>query len=323
MRNNIENMIAFYTENEEGLIDEIVVDLYEKAYFVNSGIDLRELWCIGKNSARETRVDRANYFVIKDVFESHMLSGEFFTPDDSYENRQIAQEKWKNENRSKPIIPKEKIWQAINCEVEEDELHKMISNEFRYQKDNYYNFNLLMLKIHLYLDDKISGSYFMAWCILVAQCLLSAMTCKSKKLQQVYDDIADYLDGFSFLGSEISPQKKWEESQELIAYLKYYNHEISDIVNGHTTDFLTNGVVTYVSFAFTFNDGADCAYDVCVVDKKRHAINYTKAYNIVYDEDINYTILSQPQFEGLSSEYWQDYTLDTNMSIDYAKTKII
>lgn len=321
MKNKNENMIAFYTEMENGLIDELVIDLYEKTYYSNSDIDLRELWCKDKKQAREWHVDRANFDIIFELVETFCESGEFYYPEESYEERQIQSQKWEQEQRAKPVVSKEKIWQAINCEMEVNELHKLISYDFVYPKDDYYNFDLMMSIIHAFMNGKVSGEYFMSWCVLMMRCLFDAMNCRSKKLQEVYNDIADYLDGFAFLGSDISGEKKLVECNEFIAFLKYYNHQIVDIQNKRKTDFERNGVITYVSFAFSINDGKDCAYNVCIVDKEKNTINYMIVYNYVYDEEIDYTILSKTEFEDLTSQYVINYTLDSSMTIEYPKTK--
>ena len=40
-----------------------------------------------------------------------------------------------------------------------------------------------------------------------------------------------------------------------------------------------------------------------------------------YDERINYTFLTAEEFDDLPSEFYDGYSLDTSMTIDYALTK--
>ena len=79
--------------------------------------------------------------------------------------------------------------------------------------------------------------------------------------------------------------------------------------------------MTYVSFAFSLNDGEDCLIKACVVDNERGKINYMIIPECEYDERINYTFLTAEEFDDLPSEFYDGYSLDTSMTIDYALTK--
>ncbi|MCM1306195.1 MAG: hypothetical protein NC037_03345 [Bacteroides sp.] len=103
---------------------------------------------------------------------------------------------------------------------------------------------------------------------------------------------------------------------KLIATLKYYNHLIENIKNKTDKPFIKNGVITYVSFRNSLNDGAESLYNVCIVDVDAKKVNYMIVPSFEYDESINYTLLDDVDFEYLSSIYF-DYALDTKVGIDY------
>lgn len=319
MTKDIKNLIAFYVEREDGSVDELIVDLFNKSYEHFEHIDKRDLLSFNNSRVKEYCIDDKLFNAIFDAAENNCDSGEFYYEEQSYEERQLEIKKNKELDKAKPIVSKEVLWKAIHWELEEDELNKILSYDFKYEKDNYYDFDLMINKIHRFMSGKVSVNYFTAWCIVLMRCFFEAMNCRSKKLQEVYDVVADYLDGFSFMDRDISDEDKLAECRELIADLKYYNHQLEDISGGKTTDFEKNGVIVYVGFAFSLDDGKDCAYNLCIVDKQRRLINYMIVYNIEYDEEINYTPLSEAEFNLLSSKYYRDYKLDTSLTADYQK----
>ncbi|MCD8041412.1 MAG: hypothetical protein LUF82_07855 [Clostridia bacterium] len=196
-------------------------------------------------------------------------------------------------------------------------MDRIISFDYRYEKDDYYDYKLITDGIHCAMAGDITVGYFKSWLILLMRCL-NDNTLKNREVQAEYAALADWLDGFAFMDPCIKKSKKLKECREIIAVVKYANQKIKNLKMGKTTDFTTNGVITYVTFAFSLNDGKTCVYRVCVVDKKRRRINYMYSNGIDYREDINYTLLYEAEFNDLPGKYVEGYTLDTQMDAEYA-----
>ena len=107
----------------------------------------------------------------------------------------------------------------------------------------------------------------------------------------------------------------------MIAFLKYYEYLAADIRSDRAEKFQTEGVVTYVSFAFSVQDGERSLYRVCVTDEIEKKVNYMVGADLDFDERINYTLLSEADFGGLPSLMFCDYSLDTSLGVDYALKK--
>lgn len=206
--------------------------------------------------------------------------------------------------------------------MDESELNRILSFDYRYEKADYYDFDLIIDKMHAFINGEQTVSYFKGWCILLMRCFMDYMNCSSKKLSTIFYNLGDYFDGIAFMSLNISDKEKLKECREITAELKYYNHLICDLKNKTSTDFTTNNVITFVSLGFCLNDGKESLYQVCIVDKKNKKINYLYIPEIEYLEDINYTILSLAEFEDLPNKYYDDYSLDVSMAVDYALINI-
>lgn len=313
MKYNIDYTIAIYTENEKGSFDELIVDIYNQGYEYISDCNEQMLFKASEKNLKEFHVEQDFFLAFYQTLENN-YSGSF-----SFNGYNVLDAKqYELEEKKKPLIKKEKIWQAIRWELDESELDRIISFDYRYEKDDYYDFDLMIDKIHAFMNGEKTVSYFNGWCILLMRCFMHNMKCRSKKLHSLYYDLGDFFDGAAFMSLDISQEEKLKESRENIAILKYFNHEISDVKAKSQTDFTTNGVITYVAFAFSVDDGRYALYNVCVVDMENDKINYLIIPDMDYDERINYTLLSQAEFNDLSCKYFDDYALDTSMTVDYA-----
>ena len=320
MKGKLKNQIAFYAENDDGLLDELIIDIVEKEYEYNGNLDKRELWEVKNPRAKEFFVEKNILDAIYDLIEGN-YSGSRGWEDASYEIRQEEQKLRERQKRARTLVSKKKIWQAIKWELDEKELDDLLSyNRYRYEKSNYYDLELILEKIHAFMAGEKSVDYFTSWCILLMRCFYEAMSDKCQKRKAIYDEIADWFDGIAFMSRDISEVQKGIECRELIAYLKYYNHKIVDSHNGRETPFMKNGVVTYVTFAFSLNDGQDCMYRVCVADHERRTVNHLFVPNLDYNEEINYTVLTEGEFEELRGDYFM-YELDTAMTEEYQLRK--
>lgn len=320
MTKDINDMIAFYMDDGEGTIRELIIDLFNRYFEHVTHVDKKNLRFVHNSKLKEFCVEDKLFYALFDAAEKFCEGGEYGSEGYSYEDLKIATEKREEKEKQKPAISQEKLWDAINWQIDKDSLHKILSYDFRYEKGDYYNFELMLDKIHRYMAGEVTDSYFNSWCVLMMRCLFEATKCEKIDLQNIYEEIADYLDGFAF-GCYTSEKEKHADCRELIAELKYYNHQIEDIKRGKTTDFEKNGVIVHVAFTFTLSGGYDCAYYMCIVDKRKKLINYTVVYNLDFDEEISYTILSEAEFSRLSSDYFDDYKLDTSLTADCQKRK--
>lgn len=302
--------IAFYAANDDGTFDELIVDVYNRHYALTYDVKERYLWKSHDKKAKEFLVERDLFYAYYDIIK-HEYSGEIRDSDYYYESD--AEEKIR-----KPIIPKERVWQAIKFELDEQELDKLTNFDVDFAKDDYYDFDVILNNVHTVMNGEKSIEYFKTWCIVMMRCFMHYTSCRSKKLKELYYDLGDYFDGVAFMDTELEGEKKLKEFREIIAELKHSNHEINDCKNKTNTDFETNGVITYVTFAFSLNDGKECLYKVCIVDNNQDKINYFFVEEPDYLEKINYTFLSEADFDDLSSRYFYSHSLDTSLTIDHA-----
>lgn len=315
-----ERTIAFYTVNREGLYDELIVHIREKHYEYNRNLAEKDLWKEGQKKKRE-------FLVENDLFDAYhqALDGEYnathFFQEKPYEERQEERRAEELKRKKKPKISKEKIWQAIRFELEEDELLRISSYDYEYEKDDYYDFAQIMKNLRVVMRGDKTVSYFTTWCIVMMRCLMEYRNFRAKKLSALYYDLGDYFDAVAFIDDSLSVEEKRREFREILARLKYHGHRIDDCKNKKETDFTTNGVITYVSFGFSLDEGGECVYRVCIVDEEKEVIRYMYVEEFEYLEEINYTFLDDYEFDDLPSAYWNGYRLDNSLPLDYAIKK--
>lgn len=313
------DIFCIYSQNDEGTLDELVIDTYNREYDFTGNVAEEELAC-----RRDQKI--AGFMVARDFFDyyytllSKIYSGSFSVHDDGHAALKKAEE-GELRNRAKPLIDRETVWKALRLELSEEELAKVSSFDYRLPKDDYYDFELFLDKIHDVMAGRLEVWMFTLWCVIVMRCLEDHMNTKSGKLKGLFYEIGDYFDGMAFMSSSSSEEERRKECLESIAWLKYYNHLVLDAKSRRKTSFTTNGVITYIDFAFSLNDGCECMFKACVVDLDEGKINYMYIPEIEYDERINYTFLTRIEFDDLSSEYFEGFSLDASMTVDYALRK--
>ena len=214
------------------------------------------------------------------------------------------------------VIPKEKIWQAIRWELASKELTQIRINT-AYEKDDYFDLDLMLDKIRRFMKGEKSRTYFMHWCLILMNCFMSCCPQKMKsKLGATYYDIGDTFDAFAF--QDGSP----EDCRWLIAYLKWHAHCRENAINKTDEDFQTNGVVVYVQpDAYIENSNTDL-YQILVVDKEEKKFNVFYVDGIDYLEHINY---SQCNYDDslidIVCKRFSNCKLDPTLSLDYYKLK--
>lgn len=314
------DIFCIYSENDEGTLDELVVDTFNKEYEYTGNVDERELAFVRDGKINGFKVER-NFFDYYFQLIDKIYSGEYYVNEGDYESRKRLDELSAKEERAKPLLDRETVWKALRLELPEKKLSNVCSLDYRLPKDDYYDFDLFISKIHDVMEGRVPVGVFTSWCVVVMRCLENCMNTKSRKLKSLYYDIGDYFDGMAFMSPDISDEDKRTQCFEDIAWLKYRNHLVCDAKARRTTPFETNGVITYVTFGFSLMDGEQCLMKVCVVDTRKGKINYMFIPEFKYDERINYTFLTEEEFDSLPSEYFDDYSLDRTMTIDYAIKK--
>lgn len=314
------NKIAFYAPNEDGRFEEVILDLFEKRYEHNDNIKERDLWRNNGGKGREFQAEPDVLGKLIEAARASSFGGSFWDSNISEEEEEAHRRRV--QARKRKLVPKEKIRQAIRWECSADELSTLCSyDRSRYEKDNYYDFELIIDKIHAFMAGEQSVNYFTSWLILLMRCFEESQLCGSHRQKEIYSSIADWLDSAAFMPFKISEEERRKNCLELIAVLKDLDHQLKNIEAKKDTPFTKNGVATYVAFdAYICGDEGVELSKVCVADEDNETVNYLFVPNLVYKEEINYTFLTKAEFGRLMSRYYE-YTFDGTMKEDYAMTK--
>ena len=305
-------------------MDELILDLFEKNYEYNGNLDRRDLWERHGGKGREFQIEFAELKKLFSIVEDTFHQGEFYFENKDYEVRQRENRQWKKRQNRRELVPKDRLWRAIRWECDEDELDELCSFErYRYEKDDYYDFDLILEKIHAFMAGERSVGDFTSWLIVLMRCLQEGLICNNCRQKEIYDQIADMFDGAAFMPRDISEEEKRVDCLETIAFLKDLDFQLKNIDAKKNTPFTKNGVATYVSFnAFVAGGEGSELSKVCVVDEDKKTVNYLFVSNLVYNEEIDYTFLTDAEFDCLTSTYYE-YSLYAAMKEDYAMTKKI
>lgn len=311
------NKIAFYAKNEEGTVDELILDLFERDFEYNENINERDLWVRHGGRGREFQLETAGleklFEIVEVTFNHGLYSNEI-------QNEEDEARRWRRRAMNREFVSKERVWKAIRWECGEEELYDLCSYEkYRYDKEDYYDFQLMIDKIHAFMAGECSVGYFISWLILLMRCLEEGIDSKKRRRKEIYFEISDLLDGEAFMSLDISEEEKRIDCLELIAVLKALDHKLKCIETKKNVPFTKNGVITYVTFVACINGKTELS-KVCVVDEYRKTVNYLYVSDLIYREEVNYTFLTEAEFDCLTSRYYE-YTFDETMKDDYAMTK--
>ena len=196
------------------------------------------------------------------------------------------------------IVSKEKVWQGLRMELSENELFEIMQKE--YEKDKYFDFDLLMDGLHKVIDKKVGFQYYINWCILVANCF-NYVEYGTRKINKLVWNIGDLFDGASF-----DDEYSLKSLYETIAMLKQYKHDFDDAVSGKKTKFLTDGVERIlVSDHVNYNNDS-CVYKLLIVDynKNEFDLRYVDDGFYDYDESINYTFADEKYLDKIFGNFF-------------------
>ena len=69
----------------------------------------------------------------------------------------------------KKLVSKDLVWKGLRMELSGDELRDIMQQEC--EKDEYYDFDLMLKGFGKALAKEIDFDYYIHWCILIANCL--------------------------------------------------------------------------------------------------------------------------------------------------------
>ena len=117
------------------------------------------------------------------------------------------------------MVTKQQVWKGLKLELSLEQLEEIFQAE-EYEKDYYYDFDLLKQVVEKAIEKQIDFGYFTSWCVLVANCF-EYIKNDNNKLQELYSNIAYYFDGFSFF-----EEYNQKELLECLANLKCFDYKI-------------------------------------------------------------------------------------------------
>ncbi|MBO5898185.1 MAG: hypothetical protein J6R04_04160 [Clostridia bacterium] len=297
----------FYTEGEQdATYDVLFYDPSRKEMYILEGIPHEE------TKGRDSRGERYEArYVEEDVFEvlRDELTGSYWSV------HPLEHCKVERPRRSfKNAIPAEQIRRGLRGEMSEDELRALDYMDRQLALDDYFDLDSMLEVVHRMMRGEFSNQYFVDWCLLGMQAMFAHPFRSGTKLARMYDNVADMFDCYGFC----SLAEGAAMLRSLICDLKEYEHEISCLKNGgKKTPFYNAGkVIVYHCFDHTSDGGRITCHRVCVADEKHRLIRYGYMLDIDFFEHINYTQLSEKEFDGLSTQYYKYTETD---EIDFSR----
>lgn len=293
-------IITIYTKKEGGKADVLKIDFFNKHYYEGRGAKEQDI--------DTTKMYEVNGELYDDMWRAiaKLYGGEVFSHGDIEEIDSA-------EENVRTVLSVELVRKALRCDLKDNDLKKVMSFDVDYEIADYYDFELFMKNLLAYKHGDLKESRFDSVCVVAMRCLYNYMPECDDKLKALYEDLADTFDCWAF-GCHSDKQR---ECRHRIAVLKHTNHLIECAKNDVEKPFIKNGVVTNICVCCI---NTEEVYRVCVADTKRKAVNFMYVPNLDFDEDINYTFLSEAEFNSLSNKFYE-YTFDPSMDQDYAKTK--
>lgn len=320
---NFKNKIAFYCKNKDGTVNELILNLFEKDYEYVENIDERELWVKGNSTRLEIQLEPSELEKLFSTIDHVFVSGTTYIETESYEIRQEIEKQEQIKESKRTLVSKERLWQAIKWECDQKELDELFNyDKYRYEEDYYFDLKLIIDKIYAYLAQEKSVEYFTSWLLLLMRCIGEATICENDDQREIYEKIADELDGFSFMTHDFFETQNHSEYFGLIGRLIDYNTRLKNESTKRKSPLQTNNVTTYVAFFGCLSNNKDDAFfKVCVADNKRKVINLLFVKNLVFNEKIKYTFLTGAEFDCLFKHFYGRYSFDSTIKEDYAITK--
>ena len=200
------------------------------------------------------------------------------------------------------MVSSEQVWKGLKLELSKNEIRKIFQAK-KYEKGDYYDFDVFYGVIKKALNKEIDIEYFTDWCVLVANCFNEIKSYGNSKLAEVYEELAWFFDGVSFID-------KYNEKdlKDYIATLKSFDYEIKRAKIEINEPFLTEGVERILVI-----DHANWNYDSTVYrviiknyNTKEWEIKYVDDHDFSFDENVNYTFVDEKEFEKIFNEFYHE-----------------
>lgn len=198
------------------------------------------------------------------------------------------------------MITKEQVWKGLRFELPQDELCKILQAD-EYEEDDYYDYDLLMGTLYKAINKEIEFDYFIDWCILIANCY--NYTNKRTKLGKLYYDVGYFFDGISFMDGY---DKK--DFMESVAMLKHYDYLIRKAKKEIKGPFITDNIERIMVFDHCNWNYDSAVYRVIIKDynTKEWEIKYIDDYDFTYDENVNYSFVSEKEFDKEFNKFYNE-----------------
>lgn len=284
----------FYAEGEEdGTYDVLFYDPSRKEMYLLEGVSYEETR--GRDSRDNAYAAR---HVDEDVFEvlRDKLTNSYWT------EHPLEKCKTTRARRSfKNAIPAEQVRRGLRGEMSEEELRALDYMDRQLALDDYFELDRMLAVVHRMMRGEFSNRYFVDWCLLGMQAMFAHPYRTGTALANLYDDIADMFDCYAFC----SLDEGVSMLRCLICDLKGYAHRIACTRSNRRVPFYNPGQVIVYDVFDHYTDRGDESHRVCVADEKHRRIRYGYLLDIDYLEHINYTRVSDIEFNGLSNKYYQ------------------
>ena len=113
---------------------------------------------------------RAFYDFLESTYD-----GDFYVEEISNDGRAEIEKEYETKEEEKPLIHKKDIWSALRGELYKKELRHIRKDEYRWEPDRYYDFDLIMKGVYGFMNGGVSADYFKEWLITVGHCYNNPM----------------------------------------------------------------------------------------------------------------------------------------------------
>ena len=134
------------------------------------------------------------------------------------------------------MVSKEQVLKGLKLELSKNEICKIFQAK-EYEKGDYFDFIVFYDVLNKTLNKEIDIELFTDWCVLVANCFNAIKTYGNSKLAEVYEELAWFFDGISFID-----EYNEKDLKGYIASLKAFDYEIKRAKKETNEPFLTDGV---------------------------------------------------------------------------------
>lgn len=199
------------------------------------------------------------------------------------------------------MITKEQVWKGLKLELSLEQLEGIFQAE-EYEKDYYYDFDLLKQVVEKAIEKQIDFGYFTSWCVLVANCF-NYIKSESSKLKKLYYAVSEFFDGISFID-----EYNKKELLECFARIKSYDYKIRKEKKQTTEQFKTNCIERIFVFDHCNRNYNSSVFKVILRDynQKKWQVVFVDGYAFDFDMNTNYNFVDEEEFEQEFYRFYED-----------------